>query len=211
MISISGIKYQEELERLPYFNKKAAKILIGKDGKNLDKKIGQLIKKRYLLPLKKGFYVSSVFAEKTDQKLYREYLANVLRFPSYLSLEYVLSEFGLIPEGTVNLTSVTLKSSRIYSTPLGTFVYQSIQSGLFTGFAQKDFGEQKIKIATPAKALFDFFYLRKMINPKKDITEDLRINWDNFSRADLTEFIDFVKLIPSPKMTKILKIMRKFL
>jgi hypothetical protein len=35
MISISGIKYQKELEAIPYFNKKQAGILIGKKGRNL--------------------------------------------------------------------------------------------------------------------------------------------------------------------------------
>jgi len=54
---IYGIKYQEELEKLPLFNKKTAEVLIGKKGKNLDQKILSLLNQGYLISLKKGWYV----------------------------------------------------------------------------------------------------------------------------------------------------------
>jgi len=207
MISISGIKYQRELEALPYFNKFAARELIGKTGKNLDKKIERLRKKGYLLSLKKGLYASSVFVERVERKLYQEYLANMLRFPSYLSLEYALAEYGLIPEGILALTSITPKSSRIFANSLGTFIYKNIKPSLFGGFSEKDFLDKKIKIATPAKALFDFLYLRKIVDLRQEITEGLRINWEVFSKDDFREFASFTKKARSAKMKQILEIM----
>lgn len=204
MISISGIKYQKELEALPYFNKPAAGILIDKKGKNLDKKIMQLVEKNYLLRLKKGLYVSSVFVDKTNQRLYLEFLANIMRFPSYLSLEYALSEYGLIPEGIMGLTSVTVKSGRIFANPLGTFIYKSLKPEFFFGFKTKDFFGQKINMATPAKAIFDFLYLRRMENLKTDLVQT-RINWDNLTKKDWEELRRLVKKSASAKMERIWK------
>jgi len=210
MISISGIKYQKELEKLPYFNKREATLLIGKKGKNLDKKIEQLRKKGYLLSLKKGFYVSSIFVEKIDdKKSYWEYLANILRFPSYISLEYALSEYGLIPEGVSVITSITLKTGRVFQNSLASFVYKSIKKELFSGFIQKNFLDKKIKFASPSKALFDFLYLKKMANPKQELTEDLRINWTNFSKTDLKELAQYVESADSLKMNQVLKMIKE--
>ena len=52
----------------------------------------------------------------------------------------------------------------------------------------KSFWQDKITyIATKAKALFDYFYLKKMENIEQEIY-DSRINWNNFSQDDLKEF-----------------------
>ena len=96
MYGISGIKERDKLEQRPIFNKKTAAILIGKTGNNLDKKIERLLKEGYLVNLKKGWYVSKPFLDKqSNLKSFTEYLANKLRTPSYLSLEYVLSKYNL--------------------------------------------------------------------------------------------------------------------
>lgn len=210
MVSISGIEYQKELESLPYFNKKTANLLIGKKGKNLDKKIERLIQKGYLLSLKKGLYVSSIFVEKlTDKKAYCEYLANILRYPSYISLEYALSEYGLIPEGILSITSITLKSGRSFENCLAKFSYQNIKESLFLGFTKKDFLDKKINFATSAKALFDFLYLKKLPDLEKELVKDLRINWLNFAPKDFQEFGRYAAISQSLKMKKVLRIMRK--
>lgn len=208
MISIPGIKYQKELELLPYFNKATAGTLLEKEGRNLDKKIALLTKKGYIIPLKKGIYATSAFVEKNDKRLYLEYVANILRYPSYLSLEYALSLYGLIPEGVYTLTSITVKSGRTFKNALGAFIYKSIAPGLFPGFGEKEFLDKKIKIAGKAKALFDFLYLKKLINPKNEIAFDLRINWDNFTNEDLIEFEGHVGRSGIIKMEKLLKVIK---
>ncbi|MFH1900318.1 MAG: hypothetical protein ABIJ83_03560, partial [Patescibacteria group bacterium] len=80
MYGISGIKEQDKLERLPIFNKQTAQLLIGKRDGNLDKKIERLLKQKYLVSLKRGWYVSQPFLDKQlDLDNYTEYLANKLR------------------------------------------------------------------------------------------------------------------------------------
>ena len=208
MISISGIKYQRELEKLPYFTKQAAGLLLGKEGKNLDWKLSQLIKKGYLIRLRNGLYVGETFlTSEVEKEGYFEHLANILRSPSYLSLEYVLAKNGLIPEGVNLFTSITLKSSRVYTNKFGSFVYKNIKEGLFAGFGTERKGVYSIKIASKAKALFDFLYLKRNFDytKKEEIERGLRINWDNFLLTDVEEFKKYVLLSKSEKMTIIFK------
>jgi len=209
MISISGIKYQEELEALPFFNKKQAGMLIGKQAKNLDKKLEQLTKMGYLLSFKKGLYTTSVYYEKNNDSEFMEYIANSLRQPSYISLEYILARENMIPEMVYIVTSITTKTSRNYTNFLGTFTYKNIKNKLFVGYKEKK-GESKIVYeATKAKALFDFLYLKKLENTKQELTNDLRINWDNFSQKDLEEFAQYVQTSSSTKMATVLKVIKE--
>jgi len=212
MITISGIKYQKELEKLPYFNKKTVGILIGKKEGNLDKKIEQLIRKKYLISLKKGLYVASAYLSSQSKKSdYCEYIANILRYPSYLSLEYVLSINNLIPEAIYAWTSITLKTPRVYKNQLGSFIYRNVKSTLFTGFTKEKKGEFNISIATTAKSLFDYLYLKRNLadNLQYELNQGLRINWDNFSEEDLKEFEKYTIASQSKKMKKILKVIEE--
>jgi len=208
MISISGIKYQEELEKLPFFNKNTASVLIGKEGKNLDKKLDRLIKINYLRVLKKGLYTTDPYYEGIEKELYFEYITNVLREPSYISGEYVLSNEGLIPESVFSITSITTKTTRKYTNFLGSFIYKNIKPGLFLGFREKKWQDKTIYIATKAKALFDYFYLKRMEDIGSSVF-DARINWDSFTDDDLGEFRMYVKLSKSKKMLMVLKSVEK--
>ena len=208
MISISGIKYQKELELLPYFNKNAASVLIGKKGRNLDKKIARLTKIGFLQTLKKGLYVSSAYVEKVSKEQYIEFVANLLKTPSYISSEYVLAKEGLIPESVFSVTSITTKTPRPFSNFLGSFLYKNIKQDFFTGYRESFWQDKIIYIATKAKALFDYFYLKKMENIEQGIY-DSRINWGSFSQDNLKEFEKYVSLTHSRKMMNVLKCVRK--
>ena len=57
-----------------------------------------------LLRLKKGVYVSSDYLAKIPDNLknsYNEFVASLLRAPSYLSLDYVLHQHGILTEAPV--------------------------------------------------------------------------------------------------------------
>jgi hypothetical protein len=205
----SEIKNKDLIENKPYLSKIELSLLLEKKRKNLDKKISQLIRDEVLIPLKRGLYTSRIFYLKNKENI-EEYFSNMIYYPSYLSLEYVLTKEGVIPEAVFSYTAVTLKTTRRFANKLGQFFYKKIKEKLFTGFYQKDYYEDyKIKIATKAKALFDFLYF-KPLKTLKDI-DDLRINWENFSSKDLQEFLNYVDLSKSRKMRKIYKfIMKKY-
>lgn len=210
MISIAGIKHQEKLESLPFFTKTEASMLIDKSGRNLDSKLAQLKKIGYLHSLKQNLYVTDAYVTKVSQGKYLEFMANIFREPSYLSLEYVLAKHNLIPEGILTITSITIKSSRQYQNLLGSFSYRNIKSSLYTGYVEKIWNNYVTKEATLAKALFDYLYLKKLVNPAQELSIDLRLNWGVFTPSDFIEFTGYIELSDSPKMFKLLSIIKKY-
>ncbi|MEW6103903.1 MAG: hypothetical protein AB1630_08860 [bacterium] len=169
----------------------------------MNEQIKRWLKNGTIVSLKKGFYTSRLYYLKEPNKReLLEFLANRLRFPSYLSGEYILSQYSLLTEATYPLTSITLKATRAYNTPMGTFRYMNIKQSLFLGFTTKPYGENLIYLASKAKSLFDLLYLKTTLreNPKEEIQEGLRINWDEFKNTDLIEFKNYVDMAQSKKM-----------
>lgn len=202
------------LENKPYLTKPEVTLLLQKKGKNLDKKISQLLKKGYLISLKKGLYTTKQYIEKQIPQS-REFLANAQYYPSYLSLEYVLQKEGLIPEAVYTYTSITLKPTQIFTNRLGTFIYRTIKKTLFTGYQLVRYNENyQIKIASKAKALFDLLYLKPLpstVSGKKQVLEDFRINWGTFAQEDMKEFDRYVNLSASQKMRHVATLISKLI
>lgn len=193
------------MEQLPYFNKVTLGEMLKKEGENLNYWVKELLKKGEIISLKKGLYVGKDYLLSLSKnpglmEKYLEYLANVIRYPSYISLEYALSKYGIIPEGVYAITSITTKTGRTYKNKLGSFIYKSIRGDLFNGFNIIDFENQRIKFATKAKALFDLLYFRKAGN-----FNDMRINWDQFDENDRQEFKKIVFESGSYKIKKLLR------
>lgn len=211
------LKLNNILKQAPYLTKQNLALALSKEGENLNYWVKTLTRKKFLISLKRGFYISSYYLDLISQQpknreVYFEYLANVLRFPSYVSLEYVLSTSGLLPETTFAITSITVKTPRVYKSPLGTFVYRNIKNSLFSNYRLKDFNGKKVKIASPAKALFDFLYLKKFISQamvKEYLLSQGRLNWEVLSVEDKIEFIKLVKLSGSGKMRQIVTLLKK--
>ena len=118
MSSNSEIKNIDLIENKPYVTKTELALLLEKKERNLDKKILQLIRDEVLIPLKKGLYLSRIFYLKNNDNI-EEYLSNIIFYPSYISLEYVLAKEGLIPESVFAYTCVTLKTTRQFNNKLG--------------------------------------------------------------------------------------------
>ena len=203
------------LKQSPYFTKQNLSLALEKEGEDLNYWINKLIREEMLMPLKKGFYISSYYRDLITQSQsvgYFEYLANVLRAPSYVSTEYVLANNNMIPEAVYAITSITTKSPRIYSTKIGSFIYRNIKKKLFFGYQIRDFADKKIKIATFTKALFDFLYLKKFSDQNELINyllESGRFNWDTLTNNDKKEFKKIVKNSSSKKMSLIVSILEK--
>lgn len=109
-----------------------------------------------LIKLARGKYLIAPPYRKIDPPL--EHLANRLVYPSYVSFEHALSWYGLIPESTPVVTSVTTQRPRVQATPLGTFRYRHVRPKLFWGFERVSLRGIEVTIALPEKALIDLFY-----------------------------------------------------
>jgi predicted transcriptional regulator of viral defense system len=118
-------------------------------------KISELLRKGVIVRVKKGIYI---FGEDYRRRPFsREILANLIYGPSYISLEYALHYFGLIPERVEAVTSVTTGRSRRYATPVGLFRYRMIPLAAFRiGMDRVELDDgRSFLIATPEKALAD--------------------------------------------------------
>jgi predicted transcriptional regulator of viral defense system len=112
-------------------------------------------KQGHLILLKRGIYVLS--SDLRKQPLSMGFISNFLFSPSYLSLEYALSYYDLIPEAATVYTSVSTKKTTKFNTPLGVFEYRSVKNSLFFGFTKATGQGQDYFIAYPEKAVLDFF------------------------------------------------------
>ena len=190
MKQVSKLK---QLSNLSYFDLETLAQITELEGNTLYKNVFRWINQGLVIQLKRGFYTTQIFASKQNPKSYLEFISNKLRYPSYLSLEYVLSKYQVLTESVYTYTSITQKSTRTYSNNLGIFSYRSISDSLFTGYKIIKDNNFEIAIATKSKALFDFLYLK--LYRKSEITktmiDDLRLNVDEFTKADKAEFLDF--------------------
>ena len=155
-------------------------------------KINAMVKKRELLQLKRGVYAFN--SDYRDYPLNLIAVANLLHKPSYVSFEYALSYYGLIPERVYSVTSATSYKSAEYSTEIGNFSYTKISSKAYSlGLEWKhDSKDGGYLIATVEKALCDTIYQDvrvKKLN-KNEIMEylenDLRIEWSELNKLDTT-------------------------
>ncbi len=115
--------------------------------------------------LKKGIY-----ALKTDLPS-EEKIANKIYQPSYVSLEYALAKYNILPEMIYQITSATTKPTRLFEIEGKTFSYFTIKKEGYTGY----FLQNGVLIAEPEKALADYLYFvslgKKPANDRLDVSK----------------------------------------
>ena len=122
--------------------------------RNPNAKIKLWVEQGYLVPMKRGLYVVS--HEITQQEPCLGLIANHLYAPSYVSLQYALRQYGLIPERVMLITNITTCHARSFSNSLGSFSYHNVGRAYFAlGVTSRAEGSSSYMIATPEKALVD--------------------------------------------------------
>ncbi len=169
-------------------------------------RITELLKKKEIIRVKKGIYV---FGEKYARRPFsREILANMIYGPSYISLDYALHYYGLIPERVVAITSVTIKRSRKFSTPVGLFTYRGIPLKAYqTGIDQVTLEDgRSFLIAIPEKALCDKIdqdrgtAVRTQSDMRAYLTENLRIEPEELRKLNPETIQEIAEHYRSRKM-----------
>lgn len=152
----------------------------------------RMVKKGDLIRLKNGFYL---IADKIKQGSHTfipyEQIANLLYGPSYISLEWALSFYGMIPERVYTITSMTLGRDKNYQTSIGNFTYYRLSSEAYsvgiTYMKEVNFLGGFL-IATPEKALTDLvFKTCKGLSKdqlKQELLESRRIDREYFYQLD---------------------------
>lgn len=157
---------------------------------NLKRMIYRWKKKRWLSTLKKGLYELTY---PKDFIIPDMHIANKLYAPSYVSLETALSNYSIIPEVSIAVTSITAKPTRRFKNRHGLFIYRTVKPDVFSGYYVEKHGNFDIIIAEPEKALVDYWYFKtyrnKNFNPK-----DERLNKDAILRLSKRKIHRYAKL-----------------
>ncbi len=149
-------------------------------------KISSMLGRGEIIKIRRGLYVRSRQYGGTVESVE---IANLIYGPSYISLEYALSRYGLIPERVESITSVTPKRLKKFITPLGSFSYEHIPLKAYPiGIDLEKRGGTGILIASREKALCDQIAqaanIRSAGELENYIFENLRIDWGSI--ADLS-------------------------
>jgi hypothetical protein len=153
-------------------------------------KITRMLKEGEIIRVKKGLYV---WGNESGAAPYsKEVLANQIYGPSYISLEYALSYYGMIPERVEVVTSMTCRRNKEFTTPVGGFSYRYLSLSKYpVGITQISIDPNRaILIATREKALADklLFSDQGQINSFRDLEsflcEDLRIDQGEIAKLN---------------------------
>lgn len=184
-------------------------VSILKDYKSPNDKISSLVKEGMLVPVKKGLYLTGP-ALGIRKRTERFLLANHLSGPSYVSIDSALSYHGLIPERVYEMTSVTVKSSQQFATPIGVFSYTHLPLPYYIfGIRREEVNtNQYALMACPEKALFDKVVTtnKLKIRSKNDamhyLLDDLRMNEFGLKEMDLPMMESWIKDSPKEESLK---------
>jgi len=169
---------------------------------NINDKITQLIKSNELIALRRGLYI---LGPQLDLPAPTPFLiANHLRGPSYVSLESALSHWDMIPEKVFEISSVTIKTSKVYQNTTGRYSYKQLRTPYYSyGIKNMMFSsKQTILIATPEKALCDKIvltpkvYLRSMTQTRAFLLDDLRIDREDLRKLDTVMMKQWLEMAP---------------
>ncbi len=172
-------------------------------------KIGSLLKSGKLIRVKKGIYV------RADGGYSLPTLANMIYGPSYVSQDYALSLYGLIPERVEAVTSMTIQRSKEFRTPVGTFVYSPLPARLY------HFGVQHVEltptqtylVASREKALVDTLWRRVDIESDRTLeeylVEDRRMDLDGMREFSVGRMTELAKQFKDPTIDALAQIVRR--
>ena len=154
---------------------------------------------------------------ETDATVDGKYLAGRIFGPSYLSFDYALYIYSLIPEAVYKTyTSATFgkHKTKKYQNHFGTFTYRDIPPQVYPfGIIIHEEKDYSYQIATPEKALCDKLYT---MPPVKNLNEfhtllfdNLRIDEDELKKLNMESIEKIAPLYHANNLNFLIKFMRR--
>ena len=148
-------------------------------------RISRDVDKGLLFPVSRGFYENN---QDTDGIK----LAQFIYGPSYLSFDYVLAYYSIIPEAvykTYTCATFGKKKKKKYKNIFGNYIYRDIPKEVYSyGVKLIEDGSYSYQIALPEKALCDKLYTISPVSSLKQfkalLFEDLRIDETELNKMD---------------------------
>lgn len=160
-------------------------LLLNKHQETLRVELNRLKKRGLVTHLANGYYANPFHPPSLD------YVAMVLKKPSYISMEIALNKFGILPQTVYLYTMVTTQLPYQYEAMDTIFEYHQIQANSFFGFRET---APQVYMAEPEKALLDLIYLRyyKQKKSNRYVTLSLLDNMD-FNTLKQSKLIRYAK------------------
>ncbi len=196
-------------DRLPtdVFTDSEVAILVGGTPNSRYGLVKRAIAQGDLIQLRRGVY--SLGKRFQRSSLNRFELAQKIYAPSYVSLESALSHHGWIPEGVYTTTSVCLKRSTTFETPVGNFSYTRIPKFNFIGVERVVEGRAIFLIADPTKALADYIVIHKSELAPKELMASLRIEEEAWRQISYKLLFEIAESYRNTRLRAFVKTLRK--
>ncbi len=136
-------------------------------------RLTRLLKSGTYIQVRRGLCVD-------DPATPKQALAPLIYGPSYISFQYALSHYGLIPERATALTSASYGKNRdkLFRTPLGEFRYWYLPTEVYPyGLRLEEEQGLSYLIASPEKALCDAVYKLPSVTSLKGMESLLLSDW----------------------------------
>ena len=147
-------------------------------------KLSRMVRDGMYFPITRGLY-------ETNRAVPSHLLASSIYGPSYISFDYALNFYGMIPETVYTVTSATFekKKKKKYETIFGTYSYRDVPSEVFAyDIRLMQEGDYFFRIGTPEKVLCDKLYTMPPVANADEIQQllldDLRIDEDSLYGLD---------------------------
>jgi predicted transcriptional regulator of viral defense system len=178
-----------------------------KDYTDIKGKIRRQVASGELTQIARGLY-------ETNPNTNGKYLAASIYGPSYLSFDYALAYYDLIPEAVYKTyTSATFRKgkSKTYTNHFGLFTFRDIPDAVYPlGIVLLEENGYSYQIASPEKAICDKLYSLSPVASVKELKallfEDLRIDEDYFWRLDKNDINILAPLYRSTNLKLLLKL-----
>lgn len=172
-------------------------------------KLSRMAERGECFPITKGLY-------ETDPNVPAHLLAGSIYGPSYISFEYALSYYGLIPEAVYTVTCATFekKKKKTYKTTFGTFTYRDVPSKAFPlGIRLVQEEDYFYRIAEPEKALCDQLYTMPPVSNIKELlwllTDDLRVEEAELGKLDASKVCKYSETFHITNIRKLCSLLRR--
>ena len=172
-------------------------------------KIKREAEKGSLIRLTRGIY-------ETDANVSPYLLASSICSPSYLSFEFALSYYGLIPERVYAITSASfrLRKTKTVVNPFGRYTFSDITQAAFPfGVTYIKEGDYVVRIAKKEKAICDSLSKWPVVHSVKDLREllfeDKRIDVNEFASCDFSLMEKLASLYDKKNLKLLVKMIRR--
>lgn len=172
-------------------------------------KLSRMVHNGECFHITKGLY-------ETNRNTSAHLLAGSIYGPSYISFEYALSYYGLIPEAVYTITCATFekKKKKKYENFFGTYTYRDVPSEAFPLFVElRQEDGYWYRIASCEKALCDELYIMR---PAKNLTElaymifeDLRIEESELRSLNRNAISELCDKYHSTNVKKLCMLLRR--